>query len=304
MKKEISFLSSPFLLANAAMMMTVVAWGTSFISTKVVLREMAPSTLAFTRFFIASCLLYPLLKKMEPQSRLQQGDRFSFFIAGFLGISLYFFLENTGVKYTTASNASLITSFVPILTITINFLFFRARLSAFEWIGILLGTAGAYLTITANGQLSFASENFRGNLFLIGAMLSWAAYTICSRRLQERYSGLAIVAYQTFYGTLALFPAALFEYPFWQNCSFLTWLNVSYLAVVCSAAGYVFYIYALHTLDVTVTTLYLNLVQVFGVAAGFLFLDERLLPIQLCGGGIIFLGIVVSNLGNIIKFKQ
>lgn len=291
----------PLLLANIAIIITVIAWGTSFISTKIILHEMPPSTLAFTRFFIASLLLYGLLKKLEPQTKIAPRDHRSFFIAGFLGIALYFFMENTGIKFTTASNASLITAFVPLLTIATNFIFFRVKLSLCEWLGIILGTAGAYLTVTANGQLDFSSDNFKGNLFLIGAMLAWAAYTIFCKRLQNRYSGLAVVAYQTFYGTLALLPMALLEYTEWQAVSLISWFNIAYLAFICSAAGYVFYSYSLKVLDVTVTIMYLNLVQVFGVGAGYLILNERLLPIQLWGGLLIFISIFISNLNNILK---
>lgn len=271
-------------------------WGTSFINTKIALNEIPPVTLAFIRFSLASALLWLALRKAEPGSALGREDGWKIALAGFTGIAIYFCLENTGIYYTTASNASLIASLAPILSIALNMLFFRARLSALEGMGVALGIGGAYLTVTANGNLDFSSDHFLGNLFMLGAMVAWSFYTILSKHLQGKRSGLFLVTYQTLFGTLLLAPLALLEYDRWQAFSFLALAQILYLAVLCSGVGYFLYIYALKVLDVAVTTLYLNLIPVVGVISGYLILDERILPVQLAGGVVILLAIFIANL--------
>lgn len=293
---------SPIMLANIAMMITVLAWGTSFISTKIVLAEIPPITLAFIRFFITSLILYTIIKKTEPNTVPAKADQYKMALAGFVGISVYFFLENTGIKLTTASNASLITSFVPILSITLNMLFFKARLNGLEAIGVVIGIIGAYLTVTANGNIDFSSDNFKGNLYMIGAMIAWAVYTILSKQMQRKYSGLFIITYQTIFATFTLLPFSFLEYNQWQTFSASTFLQVLYLATICSGLGYFFYGYALKTVDVVVTTLYLNCVPVVGVISGYFILNEQILPIQILGGAIIILGIFVTNLDKTLMF--
>ena len=284
------------MLANIAMMITVLAWGTSFISTKIALTEIPPITLAFIRFFITSLILYTIIKKIEPNTVPAKTDQYKMALAGFVGISVYFFLENTGIKLTTASNASLITSFVPILSIALNMLFFKARLNGLEAIGVAIGIIGAYLTVTANGNIDFSSDNFKGNLYMIGAMIAWAVYTILSKQMQRNYSGLFIITYQTIFATFTLLPLSFLEYDQWQTFSVSTFFQVLYLATICSGLGYFFYGYALKTIDVVVTTLYLNCIPVVGVISGYFILDEQILPIQILGGATIILAIFVTNL--------
>jgi drug/metabolite transporter (DMT)-like permease len=295
---------SPIMLANIAMMITVLAWGTSFISTKIILAEIPPITLAFIRFFITSLILYTIIKKIEPNTKLTKADKSKLALAGFMGISIYYYFENTGIKLTTASNASLITSFVPILSITLNMLFFRARLNGLEAIGVVIGIIGAYLTVTANGNIDFTSNNFKGNLYMIGAMIAWAIYTILSKQMQNKYSGLFIITYQMIFATFTLLPFSFLEYDQWQIFSVSTFLQILYLATICSGLGYFFYGYALKTVDVVVTTLYLNCVPVVGVISGYFILNEQILPIQIIGGIIIIFGIFVTNLDKTLMFLK
>ena len=111
------------IVSNMAMLVTAFFWGISFISTKVVLRELPPSTIGLVRFVIASLFLAILLHKLEPGSRPKKADLPFLALSGILGISLYFFFENTGISYTSAVNASLIVTFVPLITILLDTIF-------------------------------------------------------------------------------------------------------------------------------------------------------------------------------------
>ena len=178
------------LWANLAMLFTAVLWGVSFISIKIAVNEVPPITMALIRFIIASIILLIITKKLEPSSRLHHQDIKPMILAGALGITLYFYFENTGVKLTTASNASLIVALVPIISIIMDMLIFKTQISIKKFCGIGLAMVGAYLTVTANGQMDFSSATFRGNLFILGAMLSWTLYTLLNKLLKNKYSGL------------------------------------------------------------------------------------------------------------------
>lgn len=292
---------SPVTLANTAALITMLAWGTSFISTKIALADVPPFTLAFIRFFVTSVLLYAIIRKKEPNVRMGGKNRTKLALAGFIGICVYFCFENTAIELTTAANASLITSVTPILSIALNLVVFKARLSLLELLGVLIGIVGAYLTVTAHGNLDFSSAHFLGNLYMLAAMCAWAVYTILSKHLQSLYSGIFLVTWQTIFATAFLLPFALSEYDQWQPISVLSLLQILYLAIVCSGVGYFFYVYALKKLDVALTTLYLNLVPVIGVVSGYLILGEQVLPVQLFGGAIILLAIFTANLPHLAK---
>ncbi len=295
-----TFLRRKLFIANLAMIAAVTFWGGSFVSIKISLNEIPPITLALIRFAIASILLGIILKRVEPSTTLKKCDTPKMFLGGVLGITIYFYFENIGVKLTTATNASLIVSTVPIIAIILDVIFFRSRISLVKLLGVGIALVGAYLAVTANGKVEFNSANFKGNIFMVCAMLSWSFYTMVNKSLQGKYSGVFLTTYQTIFGTLCLIPLSLFEYREWRLFSLITLWNIIFLAVFCSVAGYLLYMFALKRLDVAITTIYLNLVPVVGVVCGYLILNERVLPIQLVGGLITLLAIIIVNFELVI----
>ena len=282
-------------LANLAMLFTVVCWGISFISIKIVVNEIPPITTACLRFLITSTFLFIALKNLEPDHKLSKDLIPKLMLGGFLGITLYFCCENTGIKLTTASNASLITSLVPILAIGLDIIFFKSKISFTKIIGIIIALIGTYLIITASGNIDFSSDNFKGNMFMIGAMSSWAFYTILNKFLQNKHSALFLVTYQTIFGSLFLIPLSLLEFNSWHSFSLLVFMNILFLSILCSALGYFLYSFALKNLDVTITTIYLNLTPIIGIISGYLILNESILPLQLLGGLLVILSIYIAN---------
>jgi len=283
------------LLANLAMLVTVTLWGMSFVSIKTALQEVPPITLALLRFMIASTILLIITKRIEPAAKLHSPDLGKMILAGFLGITLYFYCENTALRLTTASSAALITSIVPIIAITLDILVFKTKVSFMQCLGITIALSGAYLAITANGQLDFSSQTFIGNLFVVGAMLTWSLYTLLNKSFQGKYSGLFLTTYQSLFGTMFLIPLSLLEYKEWQLFSLTAFGNILFLAIGCSALGYFLYIYALSKLDVTITTLYLNLMSIIGVLGGHFLLQETIFPAQIAGGAMIIFSIIMIN---------
>jgi drug/metabolite transporter (DMT)-like permease len=284
-----------YIIANILMLVTILFWGVSYVSIKITVTEVPPVTTAAIRFIIASVLLWVLLKRVEPDARLDRADFIPMAVAGCLGITLYFYFENIGVKLTTAANASLIVTIIPVLAIGLDILFFGARVSVLKLVAIAVAMVGTYFSVTANGQLDLNSSNFVGNLFVVGAMLSWTFYTLANKSLQKKYSGMSMTTYQTIIGTVFLLPLAYAEHNEWQALSVNAWGHILFLAVCCSVLGYLFYMYVLKQLDVAITTLYLNLVPVVGVISGYFILGESVLPIQIAGGATTLVAIVIMN---------
>ncbi len=287
--------------ANLAILATVFLWGMSYISIKVTVSEVPPTTMAFIRFFIASVVLLFVLRKLEPGARLHKVDIGRMFLAGGLGITLYFYFENAGVRLTTAANASLIAAVVPVTAIILDIIIFKTKATKVQVFAMVAAFIGAYLAVTANGQLDLKSNTFIGNLLMLCAMAAWVTYTLVTKSFRDKYSGLFLTAWQTFCGTILLLPLTLLEYKQWTGYSLLAWANILYLAIFCSALGYFLYIYALKRLDVAITTLYLNLVPIIGVLSGHFVLNERILPIQIAGGLMIILSIVAVNMEKLSK---
>lgn len=300
-KNSIRFYKQKQLLANLVMIVVVVLWGLSFISIKIAVSEIPPTTMALIRFAIASLLLSILLKKVEPNAKISKTDLPKMAAGGILGITCYFYFENIGVQLSTAVNASLIVTIVPIIAISLDVLFFKSKITPLKLMAVGIALIGTYLSITANGKIEFNSNHFLGNILMICAMVSWALYTLINKSLQGGYSGVCMTTYQTIFGTLCLVPLSILEYSEWRIFSLLAFGHVLFLAIGCSVICYLLYMYVLKHLDVAITTIYLSAVPVIGVVSGQYFLKESVFPIQMMGGLLTILAIVAVNIDSIMQ---
>ncbi|UUZ97661.1 DMT family transporter [Paenibacillus sp. P25] len=260
------------------------------------LKRGSPVTMALLRFLLATGILLVMHKKWEPPAKMEKAPAARLALSGFLGITLYFILENSGVKLTTASNTALITSVIPLIATALDMLWYKSKLSLLHGAGMLLALAGTYLTLTENGRLHFDSVHIQGNLLILGATATWALYTLFNKSFRTNYSSLTVTTYQHICGTVLLLPLALAEYKEWKMISIQAMANIVYLAVFCSVGRYLLYSYALRKLDVAAATMYLNLVPVIGTVSGTIWLKETLSPIQLAGGGIVMAAIVLVHM--------
>lgn len=283
------------LLPVLAITLTAIIWGLSFLSIKVSVMVIPPMTLALLRFLMASAVLITMLKIIEPNTRMAKKDAPALAVAGIIGITIYFFFENNGVKLTTASVASIIIAIIPIMSILADYIFFRSPLSMYKIACVLLSVLGVYLVVGANISGPNARGNLMGNLLMLGAAVSWVVYSIVTRPLGQRYSQLAIVTYQTIFGTLSLIPLAFLERDGWQAVSGAVWLNVAYLGLFCSALGYYLYVYAMKSLGIGVVSLFINLIPVVTVVSSFFILNETINQLQVAGGALILLSVYLAS---------
>jgi len=281
--------------AVLAITFTAVIWGLSFLSIKVSVAVIPPMTLALVRFLMASVVLVMILKWMEPDTSLARRDMSLMAAAGIIGVTAYFYFENNGVKLTSASSASLIIGTIPVLTLLGDYLFCGSKLSPVKILSVVLSTAGLYLVVATNRDQGWSAGSLWGDLLMMGAAISWVVYTLVTRPLGERYSQLAVVTYQTLFGTVSLVPFALLEYGSWQPVSGLVWANVIYLGLFCSALGYYLYVYAMGSLGVSTVSMFINLVPVVAVAGGFFILKETVTWEQVLGGVVIIFSVYLAG---------
>lgn len=270
-----------------------VMWGLSFIFSKTALSEgMPPMTLAFLRYLITAGLMLPLCLKFEHGVRLYEWAPHAF-ATTLLGITVYFFFEHSGLQRTTASAASLIVSLVPMMTLLFRVCFCRERISLTRWMAVALSLVGAYLVIVTGSGVGGSS--LTGNLLMVGASLCWTGYILTTPKLLESCSSLRVSTWQALAAVVTLAPFALAERGQWVCVSPVAWLCIVLLAAVCSALCYVLYNLAMRVVDSLTVSLSINLNPITACVAGALLLGEQLTGMQLAGGILIVLSMVVDT---------
>ncbi len=286
------------------MLLTVVFWGLSIISTKVVLAQIPPVSIAFFRYSIATATLIPLALLTHSLPKITLKDLGTLIITSMFGIVLYFLFENNALQYTTASNASMLVAAMPLFAVFIESLFFRQRVSWKMAICIMISIVGVYLVVTVDGRLDFSSARFFGNLLMMGSMICWVVYTFLNKNLEGKYSGMTIITYQSLASIFIFMPFVIPEIKRWPELASITpsiLANLVFLGVFCSALEYLCYIYAVKRLGATVSTTFLNLIPVVTVVSGTLLLQEKLLWIEVFGMGLIMASIYALN--KVISLK-
>ena len=136
-------------LGHIAALLTILIWGTTFVSTKVLLQDFTPVTVLFTRFVIGYAFLWCLKPRVLPFSGWKKELLFAG--AGLTGVTLYFLLENIALTYTFASNVGIIVAVVPFFTALLaHFLLKGEGFSRRFFLGFAVSFTGIFL-IMANG---------------------------------------------------------------------------------------------------------------------------------------------------------
>lgn len=289
--------------AIIAIVFTCVIWGFSFLSIKVSVTVIPPVTLALYRFIIATAVLFVIMiarngGKLPP---VERKDMPRFVFGGLTGISLYFLFENYGVKLTNASIASIIIATIPVFSVLADRIVYKTRLSVWNLTGVFLSLAGVAMVVNFRGTLATDPMSLVGYALMFMTAVMWVLYNFITRPLNKKYAGLTVTFYQTLFGTMFLLLMSLVELPSgkaWQPVSWTVVWNVLFLALFCSAAGYFLYIYSLSVLGVQPTMIFINLIPVVTVIAGYFILGERIELLQIAGGVLVVFAVILSNLSS------
>jgi drug/metabolite transporter (DMT)-like permease len=284
-------------LAVLFIILDVLFWGFSLISTKVVLSQIPPISIAFFRQILAAITLMVLVFLTGTPLKVERRDLGNIVAASFFGIVMYFVLENTGLQYTTASNASMIVASLPMFTLFAEAMLFHLKVTWKMVLCLILSTVGVVLVVTVDGRVDL-SARFFGNLLVMGAIVCWVFYTLLNRRLSENYPSLTLTALQSISSIFLLIPFILPEIERWPAVSEISlpvFAHMLFLSVFCSGFAYIFYIYATRRLGATVVSAFLNLIPVVTVVFGYLLLQDTLSWMQVLGMAMIMAAVYCLN---------
>jgi drug/metabolite transporter (DMT)-like permease len=193
---------------HGAALMTVILWGTTFISTKVLLVDFQPVEILFFRFIIGFAALFLISpRRLKVKEKKQE---ITFMLAGLTGICLYYLLENMALTYTLASNVGVIISAAPFFTAILTQLFMKQeeKLGIHFFIGFVVAMAGICL-ISFNG--SALKINPLGDLLALLAAFLWSCYSLLSKKIGGYGYQTILTTRRVFgYGLMFMIPALFF----------------------------------------------------------------------------------------------
>jgi drug/metabolite transporter (DMT)-like permease len=282
--------------AVVAVVAAALFWSSSYAVTKRVLDDVGPLSIGALRFTMAALLLGLVIRlNRHRPARPDARQRRQLYLSGFLGITVYFILENVGVDMSTASDASLIVATYPLMTMLLELLTLRARMPWTRVAGVLLATVGAVLVVRSGAETG-GSSRWIGDVLLLLGGLAWAGYNILGKRASAGQNAMSVTYYQTLAGAAGFLLASLLEAGDWRVPDATASSLIVYLAVACSVGGFLLYNYGLRRMASSVAVNILNLVPVFGVAGAVVINGESIHPVQALGGVVIIVGVALGML--------
>lgn len=278
---------------------TIIFWGTSFVSTKILLEYGFSAIFIFVVRFIFTYLLLLILSHDTLFSKNRK-DEMLLFLGGIMGGTLYFWLENTALMHSPSSNVSLIVCTNPlIIFIVVSLLFKKEPLSRRQVIGSLLTFMGMILVVL-NGHFCLHLSP-KGDLLALGAAITWVIYSISVKKLHEKYSSLFITRKIFFYSCLTAIPLLLIERPDipWENFKApAVIVNFLLLAIFSSLFGYLVWNLVLKELGTVLASNYIYSIPLVTIITAVIVLNERVTWVALLGALAIVVGMVMAEYGG------
>lgn len=293
---------SALLIAHLGAIITVIAWGSSFLSTKILMEEvhLTPVETYVYRFTLAYLLLllFTFRKIMSHNWR----DELNLCICGVCAGSLYFITENYALTMTTTGNVSLLASVSPIFTTILVAAIFRTKIGIGAAVGSIIAFAGVFCIIFSHGES--LEINPAGDLLALSASLCWAVYTIVVKKLIPRYNSLFITRKMFFYGVVTALPLLFLQHePFHlralldiSNPVYLA--NFLFLAVMCSLGAYLIWSESMKVLGPVTTNNYLYGQPLVTMIAAYIVLGEKIFLLGYIGCVLIIGGLVIADKWN------
>jgi drug/metabolite transporter (DMT)-like permease len=277
----------------------VLAWGASFVATKVALQYVSPVTVVWLRFGMGWVILGAAMFARRQFALPGRKDLAYFALLGFIGITFHQWLQSTGLLTAQATTSAWIVATTPIFMALLGWLVLREALTWVQAGGIFLAALGVLLVVTKGDISSLAGGKFgtMGDFLILISAPNWAIFSALSRRGLQQYPATRMMFYVMGFGwlfTSILFllgpgPAEI------QQLTWQGWIGVGFLGIFCSGLAYIFWYDALQAMPVAQAGAFVYLEPFVTVVVAAVILKEPLLLASILGGIAILFGVWLVN---------
>lgn len=288
------------------MILSAVCWGLGTVISKGVLIYLPPlmalviQLISSVAFLWTITLIQQLWKPVDwnrfsPQTLLKLG------FPGLLEPALSYIFGLIGLTMTTASHALLISTVEPIMILALAWMFLRERIRP-----VLLGSSGIAVSgvlLTISVDMQSNGRSAIGDLLIVVGTFCGALYAVLSRSGVQTVNAVLLAAIQQSVGLIWVILAwvSVGQRNITQliEIDLVVWTFAIASGIVQYALAFWLYLQAIKTIPVSIAAQFLSLVPVFGVCGAYLFLGERLAPLQ--GLGML---LVIGAVAGIARFQQ
>lgn len=271
-----------------------ILFGSLPVIAKFTLRALPPVALVGFRVAGASLLFVMLLRLSGNWQPIKRQDWPLLLVSSVLGLILNQWLFVTGLSLTTAINATLISTSIPVATLLVGMLLGTDQATLRRILGIGLAAAGVLILVGPHHG-DFSAQNRMGDVLIVANAFCYGVYIAISKNLMVRYNALTVITWIFIIGTLATVPAGIVSLSRIQlrTIPLLVWLEVAYITVLPTAGAYFLNAWALARVPPSTVAVYIYLQPLIAFGLAPLVLGETLGMRALLSTLLIFTGVFV-----------
>ncbi len=276
-------------------------WSGNFIIARGVYKQVPPVSLAFYRWLTATIFILPFTwKKILAEKTIINKNRSYFFWTALTGITLFNTFVYVAGHYIPAVSLALIgTTSSPVLSIILARIFLKEKITVLRIAGVVICIAAILLLISGGSFQRLITLQFSvGDGWILLAAFFFATYNIFVRKKPPAISALAFLGVIFTLGTLLLLPFFAWEQ---YHAPAISWngnilLIILYLGLGTSVISYLCWNAAIIRLGAARTSLFGNLIPIFGSVEAVFFLHESITAIHFLSIGMVIIGLIIANL--------
>jgi drug/metabolite transporter (DMT)-like permease len=283
------------MLPYICLVLAMVLWASTFIALKLAFRAYDPMVVIFGRMLVASlcALCFPFVFRNIP-FRLKDVKYMAIMVI--CEPCLYFVFEAKALVHTSASQAGMLTTMMPLMVAVAAWGILKEKLTLQTVLGFLIAVAGA-LWLSISSEFSQHAPNpLLGNFLEFMAMVCGSGYAIALKKLTNRYSSLFLTFLQAFAGAIFFFPILFFPSTVLPvQIVPVSFFSILYLGSVITLGAYGCYNYGVSQIPASQATAFINLIPVFTLAMSIVILGEQFSRVQYTASALVFAGVILSQ---------
>ena len=282
---------------HLALIAVQVMFGTWPIFGKIVLRSMSSTSLVGFRICGAAIVLTLFQRQLGELLRLPRRILAWVVLSSLLGVAMNQLLFVKGLSLTTAINASLLSTTIPVFTLAVTIALGHDRASLRHILGIALAAAGVVYLVDP-WRASFSAETTLGNILIIINSLCYGAYIAVSRDLFRRYGALNVITWIFLIGAVITLPFAGYA---WsgdklESISSSAWLILAYIILVPTVGAYYLNSWAVTRVSPSIVAIYVYLQPLLAFGFAPMILGESWNSRTIVACVLIFAGVAVVTI--------
>ncbi|MDI9604421.1 MAG: DMT family transporter [Bacteroidota bacterium] len=276
-------------------------WSLQFTCIKLTQDQVGPLFTVWGPMLLATIFLYPFARKEFVKGKKSWKDIRVFVLLVLLGTFPAQVFVTKGTQLSLASNAAILTMSLPVITALFAFLILKEKMNRVRWISFAIAIVGVLLASMNDLKgANFGSQYVIGNFIILLAIIGNAFYNTGCKKIIERFTPVEMVFFTYLFMVIFLTPLVLYfeRDVFARVPSFTTqtWLGLSLLTFFHNFLSMILFFKALKKLEAIQVALSNYLITFFGLPIAAIWLKEKLHPLAIVGGVLIFVSTLIITI--------